>query len=703
MILRSTFAFTACSLAILPVVAQAPGLGSINTQLREQETKDSQLMWFLHEVTDVYGPRLTGSPGLRTAQDFAVGQMVKWGFSNVHLEAWNFNHPGWQNWDLEANVVSPFQQPLNVRAVAWTPGTNGQVQGPVLVVEPPQPPPAAAAGGGGRGGGGRGGGGRGGGLTAEQLAAIQNPGTAPPPMPVVTPIERKPVTQADLDAYLASIKDKVRGAIVFYGPHVEVAENFVPAPLRRAEDTYTQPAGRGGGGGGRGRGGAAAAAPAGTPAAADTPATADTPAAAAGGRGRGGRNGRGGAGGAAPEGLTAAEITQQVNKFLIDNGALVKVTDAGRAYGVIAQQSNAGYNENPNSPNLPSLLMGNEDYGRIYRTATIDHIPVVLRINIHNEFYPSGRTVYNVVGELPGTDKADEVVMNGGHFDSWNPATGATDNAAGGAVAVEALRLIQTLNLPHRRTLRVALWSGEEEGLYGSIAYVAQHFGSAENPKPEWFKLDAYLNLDDGTGKPRGASVFGPPEAASMVQTAMDNFKDWGFYRVNPTLGRNTGGTDSTSFNNAGLPGVGYNQDPFDYNTYTHHTNFDTYERIYEPDMREAAVEEALSLYALANADQMVPRCSVATMPPPPAGRGGGGRGAANAPAGNATAPAGNVPATPAGRGGGRGNVPVTPVAAFALPAGVTAPERPNPCVAAPPTQAAPVSWPSANAAAQPH
>jgi len=646
---RLAYTLAACCLAILPALAQAPGLADVNTQLRAQETKDSQLMWWLHEVTDVYGPRLTGSPGLRAAQDFAVGQMVKWGFSNVHLEAWNFNHPGWQNWDLEANAVSPFQQPLNVRAVSWTPGTNGPVQGPVLVVEPPQPP--AGAGRGGRGGGGRGGGGRGGGMTAEQLAAIENPGTAPPPMPAATPSENKPVPQADLDAYLASIKDKVRGAIVFYGPHVQVQENFVPAPLRRAEDSWSQPGGRGGRGG---------------------------PAAAAAG-GRGARGGAAAAGGAAPEGLTAAEITQQVNKFLIENGALVKVTDSGRAYGVIAQQSSAGYNENPNNPNLPTLLMGNEDYGRIYRTATIDHIPVVLRINIHNEFYPTGRTVYNVVGELPGTDKADEVVMNGGHFDSWNPATGATDNAAGGSVAVEALRLIHTLNLPHRRTIRVALWSGEEEGLYGSIAYVAQHFGSAENPKPEWFKLDAYLNLDDGTGKPRGASVFGPPEAAAMVQTAMDNFKDWGFYRVNPTLGRQTGGTDSTSFNNAGLPGVGYSQDPFDYNTYTHHTNFDTYERIYEPDMREAAVEEALTLYALANADRILPRCSAATMPAPPAGRGGAGRGA--------------------GRGGG--NLPVTPVAEFMLAPGVTAPERPNPCTAAPPAQAAPVSWPTANTPGQ--
>src|SRR5262249_60377635 len=211
-------------------------------------------------------------------------------------------------------------------------------------------------------------------------------------------------------------------------------------------------------------------------------------------------------------------------------------------------------------------------------------------------------------------------------------------------MALEAIRLLKAVGAQPRRTIRVALWSGEEEGLYGSIAYVAQHFGSAENPKPEWFKFNGYLNIDDGTGKPRGASVFGPPEAAQQVQAAMDFFKDWGFYHVSPTLGRNTGGTDSTSFNNAGLPGVGYSQDPFDYNTFTHHTSYDTYERIYEPDMREAAVEEALTLYSLANAEQMVPRCSAATMPPPPTPRPG-------------------APRPPA-------NVPVTPVQEFMMPAG---------------------------------
>jgi hypothetical protein len=598
------------------LLAQSNDLAAMNAKLRAEETNNSKIMWILHEITDVHGPRLTGSPGLRDAQDWAVATMKSWGLVNVKLEPWNFNHPGWQNHELSANVLTPFQQPLNVRAVSWTPGTKGTVEGPVLVVEPPLP-----SGGGGRGGGGRAGGGAANG--AQDLAAIAQAGTSPPPIMAPAPGAPKEVTQATLDAYLASIKPKVRGAIVFYGPHIEVAENFVPAPLRRPDDQWQNPAGRGGRGGAPGGGG------------------------------------RGGAPAAAPQGLTAGEINSQVAKFLVANGALVKVTDAGRAYGIIVQQSTAGYNENPDNPNLPSLLMGNEDYGRIYRTATIDKVPVTIRVNIQNQFYPEGKTVYNVTGELPGTDKADEVVMLGGHFDSWNPATGATDNGAGSSDALEAIRLLKAVGARPHRTIRVALWSGEEEGLYGSIAYVAQHFGSAEHPKPEYAKFDGYLNIDDGTGKPRAASVFGPPEAAAIVQSAMDFFKDWGFYRVNPTLGRNTGGTDSTSFNNAGLPGVGYSQDPFDYNTYTHHTSFDTYERIYEPDVRESAVEEALTAYALANADKMLPRCSAQTMPalpPEPAARGGGA---------------------------GRSTVPVTPVRQFygpPLAAGAPAPAAATSC-----------------------
>ena len=228
----------ACCLSVVPATAQAPVLSDVNTQLRAQETKDSQVMWWIHEVTDVYGPRLTGSPGLKAAEDFAVKQMTSWGFKNVHLEAWNFNHPGWQNYELEANTVSPFQQPLNVRAVAWTPGTNGPVQGAVLVVEPPLPPPLAGAMRGGFGGRAAGG------PTPEELAAIQNPGSAPPPMPAPVPTANKPVLQADLDAYFASIKNKVHGSIILYGPHVQVPENFVPAPLRRTDEAWSQPGGR---------------------------------------------------------------------------------------------------------------------------------------------------------------------------------------------------------------------------------------------------------------------------------------------------------------------------------------------------------------------------------------------------------------------------------------------------------------------------
>jgi len=199
-----------------------------------------------------------------------------------------------------------------------------------------------------------------------------------------------------------------------------------------------------------------------------------------------------------------------------------------------------------------------------------------------------------------------------------------------------------------RRTIRVALWTGEEEGLLGSLAYVAQHFGTAENPKPEFAKLDAYFNIDSGTGKPRGASIFGPPAAAAMLRDFfLPYYKDWGFNGVNATTSRVTAGTDSTSFNNAGLPGIGLAQDGFDYNTYTHHTNFDTYERIYEEDVREGAVEIASAVYAVAMADQMVPRFAASEMPapvcvdapgsravpltgpaPPPCGDAGRGRGA---------------------------------------------------------------------------
>ena len=401
------------------------------------------------------------------------------------------------------------------------------------------------------------------------------------------------------------------------GKHVEIPENCWPAALRRTEAQWKEQF------------------------------DPNNPNA---GRGRGGR------GPTPPDGkLTAQEVARAVDNFLVDNHAAVRINDAGRAYGlIIAQQAN--YYDLTRV--VPTLVMRNEDYGRIYRIMTEDKLPVTLRINIKNEIYPAGKTSYNAIGEIPGTDKADEVVMLGGHYDSWHDATGATDNGIGSTMMLEAIRILQSLGVKPRRTIRVALWSGEEEGLLGSLNYVKQHFGSAEDPKPEFAKLDCYFNIDSGTGKPRGANIFGPPAAADMLRPMMMPFADWGFSGVSaptrptgdlPDTRRQTGGTDSTSYNNAGLPGISLNQDGFDYNSFTHHTNYDTYERIYENDVREGAVEIASAVYAMAMADEMVPRYSAADMPKPVPEP---GPGKTAVPRPKPAAPAMKPAAKPAGPGG---------------------------------------------------
>jgi len=191
---------------------------------------------------------------------------------------------------------------------------------------------------------------------------------------------------------------------------------------------------------------------------------------------------------------------------------------------------------------------------------------------------------------------------------------------------MEAARILKALNVQPRRTIRIALWSGEEEGLLGSLAYVKQHFGSAESPKlPEFAKFNGYLNIDTGTGRLRGASVFGPPEAAKISCATSAPFKDLKVGGATASTSRAVGGTDSTSFSNAGLPGIGFNQDSIQYNSHTHHTNLDTYERIIEQDVRDASVIVAATLYQLAMRDEPLPRFAADKMPPLPPQRGGGG------------------------------------------------------------------------------
>ncbi len=569
-------ALCVCLLTSLPVTAQSPALADVYAQIRAEETNNSKIMWIIHQVADVHGPRVTGSPALKTADDWAVKTLTSFGLANAHLEPWTFQPPsaakpvtGWENLALSADAVKPFHGQLMVKPLAWTPSTKGVVLANVVMLTPP----GLARPGGGFGGG-----------AAARAAAANAPATPvalPPPLP--TPAAATPPqqpTRAELDAYLSSMKAKVRGRIVMVGKSVQVPANFTPAPLRRTDEAWraqfdlTNPQAGGpfgGGGGGQGQ----QPLPAGQ--------------------------------------LRPQEVARIVDQFLVDNGALVRINDSGRAYGIIIAQQNNTYDS---TRVVPTLVMRNEDYGRIARILD-EGTPVTLRVNIQNREYPEGKTAYNVTAEIPGTDKKDEVVMLGGHFDSWHDATGATDNGIGCSMMMEAVRILSALKLQPRRTIRIALWSGEEEGLLGSIAYVAQHFGTAENPKPEHAKLSAYFNIDSGTSKPRGAGVFGPPAAADMIREALMPFKDWGFTGARASASRNLGGTDSTSFNNAGLPGVGLSQDPFDYNTFTHHTNLDTYERIYEEDVREGAVEIASAVYAVAMADNMVPRFAAKDMPAP--------------------------------------------------------------------------------------
>jgi carboxypeptidase Q len=390
-------------------------------------------------------------------------------------------------------------------------------------------------------------------------------------------------TKAELTEWLAVTKDRVRGKIVLVGKAAVIPVNFDPPAKRRTDEQvkeqYDNPNG-----------------------------------------GRGGRGGARGGRGAAeedPNRYTPAQAAEQLDAMLLANGALLRINDAARGEGIIVAQAHRAYDV---TKTIPTVILRNDDYGRVERLLG-DGDDVKLQFNIVNHTYPDGKTSYNTIAEIPGTDKADEIVMLGGHLDSWHGGTGATDNAIGCSIMMEAARLIEALQLKPRRTVRVALWSGEEEGLLGSLAYVKQHFGTAEDPKPEWYKLDAYFNIDSGTGRPRGAGVFGPPEAATALRPVLSLFTDWGIGGVSNTNSRATGGTDSTSFNNAGLPGIGMSQDPIEYGSMTHHTNLDTYERIIPDDVEKAAAIIAAAVWQVANRDQMIPRFTKETMPAPVAAR----------------------------------------------------------------------------------
>jgi carboxypeptidase Q len=552
------FALSVSSFTMAVLMAQEKVDEATSARMRSEELEHSKIMHTLHMLTDRYGPRVTGTPNHEAAAKWAVAEMTSWGMKNGHLEPWDFGREGWLNESATGMIAAPVRENLKFEVLAWTPSTKGTVNASAMEIVLPQGPPAPATEDAAGGRGGRGGG-RGG-----------------------APARLGP-TKEEMDQWLAATRDKVRGKIVLVGKAAVIPVNFDPPAKRRTdEQVKAQYDGTGGGRGGRGGGG---------------------------GRGRGGATD--------PNRLTPVQAAEQADAMLISGGALLRINDAARGEGIIVAQAHRAYDI---AKTVPTVILRNDDYGRVERLLE-DGDDVKLAFNIVNHIYPEGKTSYNTIAEIPGTDKADEVVMLGGHLDSWHGGTGATDNAIGCSIMMEAARLLEALNLKPRRTVRVALWSGEEEGLLGSLAYVKQHFGTAEDPKPEWFKLDAYFNIDSGTGRPRGAGVFGPAEAAAALRGVFGLFTDWGVAGVSNTNSRATGGTDSTSFNNAGLPGIGMSQDPIEYGSMTHHTNLDTYERIIPDDVEKAAAIIAAAVWNVANREQMIPRFTKETMPAPVAAR----------------------------------------------------------------------------------
>lgn len=301
-------------------------------------------------------------------------------------------------------------------------------------------------------------------------------------------------------------------------------------------------------------------------------------------------------------------LSKAKNAFFKEEGVAVVIEpDAGRRnhYGVIMLGSGGSYDPTEERA-LPQVIVSGEQYNRIARLVQRD-VPVTLDVDVQTTFYDDDLQGYNVVAELPGTDLANEVVMIGGHFDSWHPGTGATDNGASCAVMIEALRILKAVGAQPRRTIRVALWTGEEQGLLGSEGYVLNHFGNPETMEllPEHETLAAYFNMDNGAGKLRGIYMEENAAVRPIFDAWFEPFEDLG---AGTLTMRSTGGTDHRSFQAVGLPGFQFIQDPMDYSSRTHHTNMDLYERVHEGDVRQAATIVASFAYHAAMRDEMLPR-----------------------------------------------------------------------------------------------
>ncbi|MBS1529370.1 MAG: M20/M25/M40 family metallo-hydrolase [Bacteroidetes bacterium] len=489
------------------VFAQSEGDPAMLQKIRDEGMNHSQVMQTAFYLTDVAGPRLAGSPGLKRAQDWAVNQLKSWGMANAQREAWGKFGKGWEVQKNYAAITVPYYHAIVAIPKAWTPGTNGAIKGDVVLV--------------------------------------------------------KIDTTADFDKY----KGKLTGKIVIFDTDTKLAGGTKPdltrytdEELDKMENATRQPAAQ-----------------------------------------RRGPN---------PQFARFARLRalrNAMNTFLKDENVGLVLSLARGTDATVFTTNGASYADTAKAV-APELETSGEDYLRILRLVKAG-IKVEMEADIKTEFYTDDLNGYDVVGEIPGTDKKlkDQLVIIGGHLDSWHAATGATDNGAGSAVMLEAMRILKATGFKPKRTLRICLWSSEEQGLFGSRFYVLNHFGDPKTMqlKPEQAKVSAYYNLDNGTGKIRGIYLQGDSAARPIFKQWFEPFKDLGASTITIS---NTGGTDHLSFDAVGIPGFQFIQDPMDYGTRTHHSNQDTYDRLSEDDLKQAATIIATFVYNTSQREEMIPR-----------------------------------------------------------------------------------------------
>jgi hypothetical protein len=498
------------ALAALPLAAWAEepvDLAVIN-RIKAEAFENSKVMENVFYLTDVNGPRLTGSPALEGAAKWVVNRLEEWGLTGAKMETWGPFGRGWQSTRFTAHLKEPQYAPLIGFARPWSPGTNGPVSG--------------------------------------------------------TPVMAAMKAEADFGQF----KGKLKGRIVLVEAPPSIAPVVAP-PARRFTEADLA-------------GMFAAPEPGAGPVGLNPSAPGQPP----------------------PNRDAARKFRNDLNRFLTEEGVAVAVYPGERDLGTVRATA-AGSRDSKDPVPPPSVAISAEQYNRIARLIE-KKIPVTVEFDIAAEFLPE-KDSFNVVGEIPGSSKKDEVVMLGAHLDSWTGGTGATDNAAGSAVMLEAVRILKALRLNMPRTVRIALWTGEEQGLLGSKAYVKAHFADAEvmAPKAEHAKLAGYFNMDNGTGKIRGVYLQGNDMMRPVFEAWFGPFRDLGVTTVSI---RDTGSTDHVSFHEVGLAGFQFIQDPVEYSTRTHHSNMDVYDRLQKGDLMQASAVVASVVYHAAARGELLPR-----------------------------------------------------------------------------------------------